>query len=101
MTESVLKKWCFELRFYRTCTPWDWLGATEDVDGLGITVLIVALKLLDELEVVAFNGPEVVFEEPDVMVEWLPVAVGWIVMLPLTAEVENIASAYKLHKNCW
>lgn len=38
-----------------------------DADGLGITVLIVALKLLGEIEVVVFNGPEVVFEDPDVM----------------------------------
>ena len=69
VTESVLREWCFELGFHRTCTLLVWPGATEDADGLGITVLIVALKLLDELEVVAFNGPEVVFEEPDVMVE--------------------------------
>lgn len=38
-----------------------------DADGLGITVLIVALKLLSEIEVVVFNGPEVVLEDPDVI----------------------------------
>lgn len=30
-----------------------------DADGLGITVLIVALKLLSEIEVVVFEDPDV------------------------------------------
>ena len=38
-----------------------------DGDGLGTTVLFVALKFPDEIEAVAFNDPDVVFEDPDVM----------------------------------